>query len=365
MPDGPRKASLRAPTLMERIKSGIQDVTGGLVPERVWGMPMPDENILARRELTNAAANKGPVMRAPTALERVKDTLQPLTSVADLLGDPLSAGDLGPSQAITLARRAAGGLPGRLTGEAELLERLIPRNAMGEALDYRTHPNIYEALTNLIEKHPRVSSHINSIEASDTLPSSWNAAFSASDRITKQIQNHGAEAWKASGQGPVGLVKINPKIETMGPGQAAESLYHEFTHAAQYIADPRRFNGTYDEVTKALNRRIPPGPATQYLDAGYQFNPAEVSARAVGTRAKQRASSRAPQNYRELTQAEGPPGVDPDEMKKVWRGVRDAWVKDQERQGIRVAPIKLPAPRPAPPAAAGHAKPGQPTLFSK
>jgi hypothetical protein len=367
MPDGPRKASLRAPTLMERIKSGIQDTVG--IPEHVWGMPMPDENILAQRKLTDARAAKGPVIRPNTMLESVRDTLQPITSVVELLGDPLSMGDLGPAKAISLVARAKGGLPGRLTGEAELLERLIPRNAMGEALDYRQNPNIYKALTDLIDSHPRVASHVNSIEVDPNMAAGWKAAFSSSDRITKQIQNHGAEAWKAGQNGPIGIVKINPSIETEGPGKAAESLFHEFNHAAQYIADPRRFHGTYDTMRDALNRRVRPGPATRHQEPGYVFNNAEIASRAVGKRAEQRALGQKPQNYREVVRSEGPPGVDDGVLEQTWRGIRNAWEKEQARLGNRIAPIKLPPPRPPAPRAANGApagaKPGQPTLFNK
>jgi hypothetical protein len=340
---------------MERIKSGIQDVAG--IPERVWGMPMPDEAIEARRELTE---NKPTVIRAPTMLENVRDTLQPVTSVFEMLGNPLENADMGPAKAIALVARAKGGLPGRLTGEAELLERLIPRNAMGEALDYRTNPKIYDALTNLIERHPRVSSHINGIEVTDQMPKGWRAAYQSNDRITKQIQTHGAEAWKNADRGHVGTVKISPEIEQSG---AAESLAHEFTHAAQYIADPRRFNGTYDEITKAVNRRVSPGARQQWRDPGYTFNPAEVSARAVGKRHQARADWKDKPAFKDVLRQEGPPGVEPDELGKAWKGVRAAWEQAQRAAGIRIDPIKLPPPRTPAPPPPGRAKPGQPTLF--
>lgn len=331
MPDGPRKASLRAPTAMERIKSGLQDTLG--IPESVWGMPQPDDTILAHRKLNEAKAAKGPVLRAPTMLERIKDTLQPVTSLIQAVGTPFDNAQTGPSQAITLARRAAGGA-GRLTGEAELLERLIPRTATGDALDYRQFPRTIDAVADLVKKYPRVASHLHGIDAGD-LPEGWAGQLQVPDRITKYIRNMGGETYRNAVGDPVARIRISPTIEQeTGAFGPANTLAHEFTHAAQYIADPRRFDGTYDAAKQGMHSLIP----SKVPNPGYELNPAEVAARAVGRRF---ASGPTRPSYADAIAEEVPEGVSMDALSGAWQRSREVFTKVAEMMGERLSPRTL------------------------
>jgi hypothetical protein len=340
MPDGPRKASLRAPTMLERIKSGLQDVVG--IPERTWGMPMPDDAILKRRELTE---NKPTVMRAPTTLERIQDTLRPVTNVLETLGNPLENAEMGPSQAITLARRAAGGVPGRLTGEAELLERLIPRTADGAAIDYREFPKTIDAVADLVKRYPRVASHVNSIDMGP-MPQGWAGAMDVPHRITNYIRNLGGDTYRAAVGDPVARIKITPDIESaglsalMGDGGTfgpAQTLAHEFAHAAQYIADPRRFDGTYDAAKAGVQQMVPSKVRGQVSDPSYFFNPAEVAARAVG----RRFASQGPvkPSYADAI-ADVAPNASMGNLQDVWSRSRESFVDAAKKSGERLEPIR-------------------------
>lgn len=323
---GPRDATLRAPTTMERIKSGLQDTLG--IPERFWGIPDNDASIAHKRQRVEDAAAKGPVMRAPTTMERIRETLAPVTKVAEFLGDPLSNADMGPAKAIGLIARAKGGLPGRLTGEAELLERLIPRNAAGEALDYRQFPNTINAVADAIKRYPRVASHLDSIHAGID-DASTLGLFDVPHRITKQIQAQGPTAYRNWNQ-PVGRISLNP--EAIEAADAISTVFHEFGHAGQYIADPRRFGDLNDKAFMLS--------AKDYLaQNAYANNPSEIAARAIGRRAEGRAAG-APLSYRDAIQVEIPfdqrfakptPGVATSYGQlRTMDTVRDQWQRAKE-----------------------------------
>jgi hypothetical protein len=337
MPDGPRKASLRAPSMMERIKSGLQDVVG--IPEATWGMPMPDAAIKARRELTDAKAAKGPVMRAPTTMERIQDTLRPVTSVLETLGNPMENAEMGPSQAITLARRAAGNLPGRLTGEAELLERLFPRLADGSPIDGRAFPKTVEAVADAVKRYPRAASHLDSISMSLPETGADLGKFVSPNQYTKQIRSMGAEAFKGTGQ-TVGKIELSPAIEAAtGRGTPSDTLFHEFGHLGQFIADPRRFQATYDEASRLADDSL--GPVAKLMaggDPGYTFNPAEAASRAIGRRATERTAGKPVTPYRKAVQAEVSGFSGPDALQEMWGKARQKFEDWAGSRGVSIAP---------------------------
>lgn len=323
MPDGPRKASLRAPTMMERIKSGLQDTLG--IPERVWGMPMPDEAIRATRGLQEAKAAKGPVLRAPTTLERIQEGLRPVTNVLETLGSPLENAEMGPAKAITLVTKKP------LT---DLLRRLHPRNAQGMMVDPAEFPNITSAVQEAVERYPRVASHLNSIDT--TLSGDDFGMFVVPNQFTKQIRSMGADRFKDTWGAPVAKIQLNPVVEGIN-NEAINTVFHEFGHGAQYIMDPRRFDGTYDAATDRLVRSLP--------NLAYALNPAETAARAIARRNVARAQGGVAEPYRRAIQQEyegtigGPASIDAyGEMSKVWGNARTAFVKEMERQGVPLKP---------------------------
>jgi hypothetical protein len=326
MPDGPRKASLRAPTTMERIKSGLQDVLG--IPEATWGMPLPDQAIEARRELDDARAAKGPVMRAPTVMERIQETLRPVTNVVEAIGNPLENAEMGPAKAITLVTKRP---------MLDLLKKLHPRNAAGMLVDPQEFPNITDAVSETVTRYPRVASHLNSIDMTAT--GSDLGRFVSPNQYTKQIQSMGADAYRRNWDAPIGKIELNPSIETMtGRGAPIDTLTHEFGHAAQYIADPRRFQATYDVARNSLNHGA--GGAARFIlgDIGYKYNPAEIAARAIGARGMERYAGKRPTSYADALMAESADYLRPDKARTGWQESREVFEKWARDRGVPIKP---------------------------
>lgn len=307
MPDGPRKASLRAPTTMERIKSGLQDTFG--IPERLWGAPLPDQAIEARRQIDDARAAKGPVMRAPTTLERIRDTLQPVTNVVEALGSPLENAELGPAKAITLVTKKP------LT---ELLRRLHPRNAAGMMVDPAEFPETVDAVQGAVHLYPRVMSHLNSIamdipEAAEAL-----GKIRFPNHILKQLQAIGPDLWRRNDAGPVASMHLNPAIEKYGGEHAwgpVSTIFHEVGHLGQFVADPRRYDEASNNAARAL-KDIGADP--------YALHPLEVSARAIGMRNVQKLGGYKVQPYGPMMQREIDPfgSGTPADLADLWKMAR-------------------------------------------
>jgi hypothetical protein len=306
-------------------------------------MPVTRDPRLGR--LPDQKPDRAPTMRAATTMERIggalDETFGPaMAALTKLAGLDTPEGQLQATfpnpagalavPAITLAKRAS---------QSELLERLLPRNAAGEALDYRQFPRIIDAVSDIIDRYPRVASHLDSISATLDEAGGEFGKFISPNQVTKQIRTMGAPAFKETGQ-RVGKLEINPAMETMGGrGAPADTLAHEFAHAGQFIADPRRFQGTYDaagDITEgamsSLAKLISGG------NAGYHQNPAEVAARAVGRRSMDRTAGRAPIPYRDAVQREGAGYSTPDGLKATWQAARGKLEEWAGKRGVPLAP---------------------------
>lgn len=326
MPNGPRKASLRAPTTTERIKSGLQDALG--IPEALWGIPMPDRTIEATRDLADARAAKGPVIRPSTTLEKIRDTLAPVTKVAEFLGDPLSNAEMGPAKAITLVTKRP---------MLDLLKKLHPRNAAGMLIDPEEFPRITDAVGEVVTRHPRVASHLNSIDMS--LAGQELGKFVSPNQFGKQIQSMGADAYRRNWDAPIGKIELNPLIETLQlRGSPIDTLTHEFAHAAQFIADPRRFSPTYDHAGKVVSSNASKMEHLLFPNPGYQYNPAEIAARAAGFRGMERSMGARPTNYRKAVSREADHHGELDEIANTWKSARGAYEKWAADRGISIKP---------------------------
>lgn len=235
MPNGPDAALRKASRI-------------GPAPSR--GEEIQQRNAYARQEMEAAEAPS--VFDSPWTRAR-----RALTNIGESVVDPANwdrAAAL-PLEAITLVTRKP------LT---ELLKRLHPRTASGQMVDPQEFPRLTGAVQEVVERFPRTASHVNSI--SMLPPSSGHlGVMDVPHRITKQLQTHGPEAFRAWDQ-PVASIQLNEVLE-QPHYTPLQTVSHEFGHVAQFLADPRGF-------------------ARRYADAGTQFgyvdNPYEVGARFTG-----------------------------------------------------------------------------------
>lgn len=178
-----------------------------------------------------------------------------LKSAADWLGlsddasvETSTMGPIGP--AITMVTKKP------LT---ELLRRLAPRTPEGRVLDPASYPNITDATSEIVERFPRVASHIYGIR---TGLRDARGEHVIPRHLTELAQQRGAAGLREQ---PASLININEQlIEKDRPYQ---TLAHEFGHVAQFLADPRRFDKRYRLYGEQL---------------GYGLNPYELSTRSIG-----------------------------------------------------------------------------------
>lgn len=187
--------------------------------------------------------------------------IQGLKSAADWLGisDDASVetsmmGSLGPAGVVAPAITLVTKKP--LTA---LLRKMAPRNAQGQMLDPQSYPNITAGVQEIVERFPRVASHLRGIRTGLT---GARGEHIVPSHITERARRYGPEGLKGQ---DVGLIGINENL--IEPSGAYETLAHEFGHAAQFLADPRNFNHRYG----LYNRHL-----------GYEMNPYEMSARFTG-----------------------------------------------------------------------------------
>ncbi len=317
MADGPRKASIRPATMMERIQTGVADALGLGSWDGPSEAPSVEAATIARRDaLDTPVDRRSASMRAPTVMERIRETLQPVTSAIEAVGTPFDNAEMGPAKAITLVTKKP------LT---ELLKKLHPRDFVGRMVDPSEFPNIVNAVQEGVETVPRIASHLNSVNMDLSSLDGTMGLLDIPDRFRKQMKAVGPSAFKEQ---PVARMRLSPSIENLeGSLSPRDTVFHEMTHLAQFLADPTRFNPTYEKAYGNIMRMVPPRwipePAGVPRGLGflpYQFNPAEVGARA--TAARKTSGNAIPYGDAVARELQDVQGVDRDYMTRLWQRAR-------------------------------------------
>jgi hypothetical protein len=264
----------------------------------------------------------GPVMRDMTPdwmkPENASVLDSPVIRAARILAGVLGANDPN-AQAMGAANPMAMTLAPRVPAE-QLLERFAPID--------KASPAIRRAVEHLIQRFPRVMSHV-----SDINPSPLNAGsdIATADTVKMgrmatnliaQMPRFAADAPYGQGmRAPVAMIQYDPQAVA---GRELETLAHELTHVGQTVRQTD------------LARRIPTEPTfddiyTRMTKAqGYRNNPMEVAARATADSVVSKAPTFAPRNVasRMWEAVSGDSAAVEKRLRQVFPNITDAQVMD-------------------------------------
>jgi hypothetical protein len=168
------------------------------------------------------------------------------------------------------------------------------------------HPEVKRVFSALQELYPRLMGHVDTVTAT-RIPSMINPVGAYGQQKARinlfadpgevfEGGAHGMSAKDVARFNKHGQILIDPsKHETAA--DMANTAAHELTHSKQLLLDPMRHGRNYDAFQKSV---------------GYQRNPFEVSARAMGAKAEQ-----------EFAQAEAA-GLTPKQLRTLRGGVKNS-----------------------------------------